>query len=200
MILLSDVLRWFSDVLRWLSDVLRWFSDWNYIHKLRTKLAGSATKSIKTNDGIMSKNIWKWCRIHWHLIENLAKTDLLTKSVKIGISLKGYCKNACFECRKLTPKWETRRGHFLVIWFFFAVPDGLGSPNGSQGLQESPRPVQASISIDFGSIWDDFLMIFCIMWATFYLACLIIFLVTSSLHFQISGHKFKCVGVVRRGQ
>ena len=32
------------------------------------------------------------------------------------------------------------------------------------------------------------------------LACLITFLVTSSFHFQISGHKFKCVGVVRRGQ
>ena len=43
-------------------------------------------------------------------------------------------------------------------------------------------------------------MIFCIMWATFYLVCLITFLVTSSFHFQISGHKFKCVGVVRRGQ
>ena len=66
--------------------------------------------------------------------------------------------------------------------------------------QEPTRPVQASISIDFGLILDDFLMIFCIMWATFYLACLITFLVTSSFHFQISGHKFKCVGVVRRGQ
>ena len=35
--------------------------------------------------------------------------------------------------------------------------------------QEPPRPVQASISIDFGLILDDFLMILCIMWATFYL-------------------------------
>ena len=66
--------------------------------------------------------------------------------------------------------------------------------------QEPPRPVQASISIDFKLILDDFLMIFCIMWATFYLVCLITFLVASSFHFQISGHKFKCVGVVRRGQ
>ena len=49
-------------------------------------------------------------------------------------------------------------------------------------------------------ILDHFLMIVCIMWATFYLACLITFLVTSSFHFQISGHKFKCVGVVRRGE
>ena len=36
--------------------------------------------------------------------------------------------------------------------------------------QEPPRPVQASISIDFWLILDDFLLIFCIMWATFYLA------------------------------
>ena len=36
--------------------------------------------------------------------------------------------------------------------------------------QEPPRPVQASIPIDFWLILDDFLMIFCIMWATFYLA------------------------------
>ena len=102
---------------------------------------------------------------------------------------------------KWTPKWRPRAGHFLVIWLFFSVPGGLGSPNGSQGLsQQPPGSVQASISTDFWSILDDFLMIFCIMWATFYLACLITFLFTLSLHFQISGHKFKCVGVVRRGQ
>ena len=103
--------------------------------------------------------------------------------------------------RKWTPKWRPRGGHFLVIWLLFSVPGGLGSPNGSQGLsQQPPGSVQASISTDFGSILDDFLMIFCIMWATFYLACLITFLVTSSLNFQISGHKLKCVGVVPRGQ
>ena len=66
--------------------------------------------------------------------------------------------------------------------------------------QELPRPVQDSISIDFWSILDDFLMIFCIMRATFYLVCFITFFVTSKFHFQISGHKFKCVGVARRGQ
>ena len=43
--------------------------------------------------------------------------------------------------------------------------------------QEPPRPVHASISIDFELILDHFLMIFCIMWATFYLVCLITFLV-----------------------
>ena len=60
--------------------------------------------------------------------------------------------------------------------------------------QEPPRPVQASIFIDFLLILEDILMIFCIMWATFYLVCCITFLVTSKFHFQISGHKFKCVG------
>ena len=40
--------------------------------------------------------------------------------------------------------------------------------------QEHPRPVQASISIDFYSILDDLLMIFCITRATFYLVCFII--------------------------
>ena len=74
-------------------------------------------------------------------------------------------------------------------------------PKCSQGLpQEPPRPVQALISIDFGLILDDFLRIVCIRWATFYVVCLIIFLVTSSCRFEISGQKFGCVGVVRRGQ
>ena len=42
-------------------------------------------------------------------------------------------------CRKWTPKWEPRRGHFLVIWLLFSVPDGLGSPNGSQASPKSPQ-------------------------------------------------------------
>ena len=41
--------------------------------------------------------------------------------------------------RKWTPKWEPRRGHFLVIWLLFSVPDGLGSPNGSQASPKSPQ-------------------------------------------------------------
>ena len=103
--------------------------------------------------------------------------------------------------RKLTLKWKPRGGTFLAIWLLFSVPGGLGSQNDSQGLsQEPPGPVQASISIDFETILDDRLMIFHITWATFYLACLITFLVTSSLNFQFSGHKFKCAGVVSRGQ
>ena len=96
---------------------------------------------------------------------------------------------------------DAQRRYIFGHWLFFSVPGGLGSQNVSQGLsQEPPGPVQASISTDFGTIFDDFLMIFRIMWATFYLAYLITFLVTSSLNFQISDHKFKFVGVVRRGQ
>ena len=69
-----------------------------------------------------------------------------------------------------------RGGHFLIIWLLFSVPGGLGSQNGFQGLSQQPLgSAQASISTDFGSILDDFLMIFCIMWATFYLGCLITF-------------------------
>ena len=87
----------------------------------------------------------------------------------------------------------------VIFWSsgsFFSVPDG-----GSQGLpQEPPRPVQASISIDWSLMLAPTLSSWCLRWATFYVVCLITFLVTSSFHFQISGHKFKCVGVVRRGQ
>ena len=89
----------------------------------------------------------------------------------------------------MDPKMGPGRGHFLVIWFFFLCQAALGAQMAPKASpQEPPRPVQASISIDFGLILDDCLMILCIMWATFYLACLITFLVTSSFHFQISGH------------
>ena len=72
--------------------------------------------------------------------------------------------------RKWNRKWEPKRGYFLFIWLLFSVPDSLGSPNGSQGLpQEPPRPVQASISMDFGLIWEVFFVIFCIMWVTYFL-------------------------------
>ena len=39
----------------------------------------------------------------------------------------------------------------------------------------APKASHASISIDFWSLLGAFLMIFCIMWATFYLVCLITF-------------------------
>ena len=48
--------------------------------------------------------------------------------------------------------------------------------------------------VDFGWFFDDFLY-----HVGYFLSGLPhYFLVTSSLHFQISGHKFKCVGVVSR--
>ena len=101
----------------------------------------------------------------------------------------------------MDPKMGAQTRPFFGYLAFFFCARRPWEPKWLPSLpQEPPRPVQASISIDFGLILNDFLMIFCIMWATFYLACLITFLVTSSLHFQISGNKFKCVGVVRRGQ
>ena len=50
-----------------------------------------------------------------------------------------------------------RRGHFLVIWLLFSVPDGLGSPNGSQA---SPKSPQGQSKPRFLSIFGRFLMIF----------------------------------------
>ena len=90
--------------------------------------------------------------------------------------------------------------------FFGHLPPSFGArwPWEPKWLpRPPPRAPKTSPSLDFHQfklILDDLLMIFCIMWATFHLVCLITFLVTSSFHFQISGHKFKCVGVVRRGQ
>ena len=60
--------------------------------------------------------------------------------------------------------------------------------------QEPPRPVQASISIDFWLIWDDLLMIFCIMWAYFYLVCLITFFGYLELSFSNFWLKLLLVG------
>ena len=61
------------------------------------------------------------------------------------------------KCRKLTPKWEPRRGNFLVTWLLFSVPDGLGSPNGSQASPKSPqdqsKPRFPSILYWFGTIF-----------------------------------------------
>ena len=47
------------------------------------------------------------------------------------------------------------------MWPLSAVPGGLGTQNDSQGFpQEPPGPVQASIFIDLGTIWDLFFNIF----------------------------------------
>ena len=102
---------------------------------------------------------------------------------------------------KMDPKMEAHTRSFFGHLAPFFCARRPWEPKRLPSLpQEPPRRVQASISIDLGLILDDLFMIFCIMWATYYLVCLITFLVTSSFHFQISGHKFKCDGVVRRGQ
>ena len=112
------------------------------------------------------------------------------KSVLVGIKM---------ETRKRTPKniakyrtmskmdpkigAQTRSFFGHLAPFFCArrpwEPKWLPSPP-----QEPPRPVQASISIDFGLILDDFLMIFCIWFASllFWLprAFIFKFLATSS--------------------
>ena len=81
---------------------------------------------------------------------------------------------------KMDPKMGAQTRSFFGHLAPFFCARRPWEPKWLQGPpQEPPRPVQASISIDFGLILDDCLMIFCIMWATFYLVCLITFLVTS---------------------
>ena len=54
----------------------------------------------------------------------------------------------------MDPEMEAQTRSLFGHLAFFSVPDGLGSPNGSQGPpQEPPRQVQGSISIDFGLIF-----------------------------------------------
>ena len=73
--------------------------------------------------------------------------------------------------RKWTPTWKPGRVHLLVIWFLFSVRDGR--PWEPKWLprhsQESPRPIQASISIDFVLFLNDVLMIFLYSVGIFYL-------------------------------
>ena len=58
--------------------------------------------------------------------------------------------------QKWTPKWELRCGHFLVIWLFCFRARRPWEPKWPPSLpQEPPRPIQASIFIDFGLILDD---------------------------------------------
>ena len=98
-------------------------------------------------------------------------------------------------CWKWTPKWEPRRGHFLVIWLLFSVPDGLGSPNGSQA---SPKSPQDQSKPRFPSIWDWFWTIF--WW--FSVSCGLLFIWFASLlfwlprafHFQISCQNSNVLG------
>ena len=85
---------------------------------------------------------------------------------------------------KIDPKMGAHtRSFFSHLAFFFLGQTALGGQMASKPPQELPRPVRASISIDFLLILDDLLMVFCVMWVTFYLVCFITYLVTSSFHF-----------------
>ena len=57
---------------------------------------------------------------------------------------------------------------FYSSGFFFLCQTAL---KAQMAPKASPKGPGTSPSIDFGSMLDDFLMIFRIMWATFYLAC-----------------------------
>ena len=77
---------------------------------------------------------------------------------------------------KMDPKMGAHTRSFFGHLALFFCARRPWEPKWLPSLpQEPPRPVRASISIDFLLIWIDFLMIFCVMWATFYLVCLIIF-------------------------
>ena len=97
----------------------------------------------------------------------------------------------------MDPKMEAQTRSFFSHLAPFFCARRLWGPKWLP--RPPPRAPKTSPSLDFHWFWIDFwtilLMIFCIMWATFYLVCLITLLVTSSFHFQISGHKFECVGV-----
>ena len=126
------------------------------------------------------------------------------KSVLVAIKMeirKRMQKN--IEKSRKMSKMDPKMGaHTRVIFWssgsFFLCQTALGA---QMAPKPPPRAAKTSPSLDFHRFFVDFGRFFDdIMWATFYLVCLISFLVTSSFHFQISGHKFKCVGVVRRGQ
>ena len=89
------------------------------------------------------------------------------KSVAIKMETKKTMQKnieKSWKMSKMDPKMGAQtRSFFGHLAFFFCArrpwePKWLPSPP-----QEPPRPVQASISIDFALILDDFLMIFCIM-------------------------------------
>ena len=98
------------------------------------------------------------------------------KSVFVAIKMETRKKtqNEIEKSRKMSkidPRMGAQTRSFFGHLAFFFRARRPWEPKWLPSLpQEPPRPVQASISIDFWLILDDFLMIFCIMWATFYLA------------------------------
>ena len=101
------------------------------------------------------------------------------KSVLVTIKMETR-KRTQQKHRKITENVENGAQNgspdVVIFWssgFFFCARRPW-EPKWLPSLpQEPPRPVQASISIDVLFILDEFLMIVCIMWATFYLVCLI---------------------------
>ena len=88
------------------------------------------------------------------------------------------------EMSKMDPEMDAQtRSFFGHLAPFFSARRPWESKWLPSLPQEPPRPVQASIFINCWLIFDDFLMIFCIMWATFYMVCFIVFLVTSRFGF-----------------
>ena len=91
----------------------------------------------------------------------------------------------------------------VIFWSsgsFFLCQTALGA---QMAPKPPPRARETSPSLDFHRFWIDFGRSFedIFYQVGYFLSGLPhYFLVTSSFHFQISGHKFKCVGVVRRGQ
>ena len=92
------------------------------------------------------------------------------KSVLVAIKMetkKTMQKNIekSWKMSKMDPKMEAQTRSFVghLAPFFFCARRPW-EPKWLPSLpQEPPRPVQASISIDFWLILDDLLMIFCIM-------------------------------------
>ena len=81
------------------------------------------------------------------------------KSILVAIKMETRKKNAK-KHRKITenvengPQNEPRRGHFLVIWLLFSVPDGFGPPRAPKA---SPSLDFYRFLVDFGWFFDDFL-------------------------------------------
>ena len=115
----------------------------------------------------MIKNPRIWDQISSHFGAQIGPKSIQKSIRKLIQNLRASCHRFLIDFGRFWgPSWGPRAGHFLVFWLLFSVPGGLGSQNGFQGFSQQPLgSAQGSISIDFGSILDDFLMIFCIMWA-----------------------------------
>ena len=76
----------------------------------------------------------------------------LPSKLKLEKERKKTVKNRG-KSQKWIPKWEPRRGHFLVIWFFFPCQTALGV---QMAPKPPPRAPKASPSLDFHRFLVDF--------------------------------------------